>query len=221
MLLFTDDVKLYYVIPSKSNSDLLQAELLRLQVWSSKNGLPLNPSKWEVISFSHGVQINSQPYILLDDELERVQHIRGLGVVLDASLNFDQQLEAVVSNCLRLFGFIRNVTLDFTNPLMIAYLYNTLVLPILTYCIPIWCPKTEAALKELVAIENKFFRYASTKTTNPMHYFNHDYTQIRSLLKIESLKSQIKKIDYLVAFIGKLLMLRPNSITSAIQPPLG
>ena len=54
-----------------------------------------------------------------------------------------------------------------------------LVLPILTYCITIRCPKTNIALKELVAIEHKFLRYASSKTTNPMHYFDHDYTEIR------------------------------------------
>ena len=33
-----------------------------------------------------------------------------------------------------------------------------------------------------------------------MHYFDRDYTQVRALLKIESIRSQIRKIDYLVAF---------------------
>ena len=101
----------------------------------------------------------------------------------------------------RLFGFIRNVTLSFINPHTILYSYKMLVLPILTYCITIlWCPETNITLKELVAIEHKFLKYASSKTINPMHYFDHVYTQIWALLKIESLRSQIRKIDYLVAF---------------------
>ena len=33
-----------------------------------------------------------------------------------------------------------------------------------------------------------------------MHFFDHDHTQIRSLLKVESLKSLIRKLDYIVAF---------------------
>ena len=61
---------------------------------------------------------------------------------MDATLNFSYQLKVVVSKGLKLLGFIRNVTLDFSNPHTIAYLYKTLILPILTYCISIWCPKT-------------------------------------------------------------------------------
>ena len=102
---------------------------------------------------------------------------------MDASLNFVDQLKAVFSKCPRLLGFNRNVTLDFSNPHTIVCLYKTLILPILTYCIPIWCSKTETALKKLIAIEYKFLRYVSIKTSNPMHFFDHDYTQIRSLLK--------------------------------------
>ena len=33
-----------------------------------------------------------------------------------------------------------------------------------------------------------------------MHYFYHDYTRIRSVLKLESLRSTIMKIDHLIAF---------------------
>ena len=94
-------------------------------------------------------------------------------------------------------NFIRNVTLDFNNPFTICHLYKTLLL---TYRFPMWRPKTEIDLKNLISIEHEFLRCASTKTPNPMHFFNHDYTQIRSFLKIESFRSTVKKIDYLVAF---------------------
>ena len=65
---------------------------------------------------------------------------------------------------------------------------------------PIWCHKTKSDLKDLVSIEYKFLRYASSKSPNPMHFFEHDHNQIRSLLKIESVRSKIKKIDYSVSF---------------------
>ena len=61
VLLFADDVKLYYVISSNSDSELLQADLSRLEAWSLRNGLPLNPGKCKVISFSQGVCKFSQP----------------------------------------------------------------------------------------------------------------------------------------------------------------
>ena len=101
---------------------------------------------------------------------------------------------------LKIFGFIRNVTIDFNHPQTIAYLYKTLLLPILTYCLPIWRPRTEASLKELISIEHKFLRYASSETSSPMHFFDHDYTQIRNVLSLQSLRSLILEIYYLVAY---------------------
>ena len=44
ILLFADDVKLFFVVSSESDSDLLEGEFLKLQVWSMSNGLPVNPS---------------------------------------------------------------------------------------------------------------------------------------------------------------------------------
>ena len=61
--------------------------------------------------------------------------------------------------------------------------------------------KIETDLKELISIEHKFLRYASSITSNPIcTFFDHDYTQIRSLFKIESLRSIIKKTDNVVAY---------------------
>ena len=86
-------------------------------------------------------------YLLSNTELDRVEQIKDLGVVMDASLSFDEQLKSVINKCLRILGFIRNVTIDFSNPFTIIYLYKTLLLPIVTYSIPIWCTKTEKDLK--------------------------------------------------------------------------
>ena len=59
-------------------------------------------------------------------ELDRVEQIKDLGVVMDASLSFNEQLKSVINKCLRISGFIRNVTIDFSNPFKIIYLYKTL-----------------------------------------------------------------------------------------------
>ena len=89
LLLFADDLNLYYVISSNIDSELLQAELSSLETWYLRNGLPLNPGRCKIISFSQDVRKFSQPYIVLENELERVESIRDLGVVLDTSLKFE------------------------------------------------------------------------------------------------------------------------------------
>ena len=200
VLLFADDVKLYVTVTEERHALLLQREVQKLHLWSVRNGLQINLNKCRVISFYHGLQKISAHYFIAETELDRVDQLRDLGVIMDSSLSFKEQLKVVVNKCLKIFGFIRNVTLDFKNASTIIYLYKTLILPIMTYCISIWCPKTENRLKDLIAIEHKVLRYASTKTSQPMHFFNHDYTEIRAQLKVMSLKQIIKKIDYLVAF---------------------
>ena len=123
---------------------------------------------------------------------------------MDKSLSYREQLQVFIKKCIKIIGFIRNVTTDFNNPQTIVFLYKILLLlvllNILTYCIPIWCPKTETSLKELISIEHKVLRYTSTKTSSPVHYFDDDYTQIRTKLGLQSIRSLILEIDYLVAY---------------------
>ena len=68
------------------------------------------------------MSVYTAQYKLANFELERVDHIRDLGVIMDKSLSYRDQLQVVVKKCLRIFGFIRNVTIDFNNHQTIAYL---------------------------------------------------------------------------------------------------
>ena len=77
-----------------------------------------------MISFCQGEYLYNGQYKLAQIELERVHHIRDLGVIMDKSLSYREQLQVVVKKCLRILGFIRNVTIDFNNPQTIAYLYK-------------------------------------------------------------------------------------------------
>ena len=150
VLLYADDIKLLFLVRSERDAVTLQRELEGLLRWSVSNGLPINLSKCKVISFCVGECPFSTHYKLGNIELERVDQIRDLGVIMDKSLSFREQSQVVVKKCLRIFGFIRNVTIDFNNLFTISYLYKILLLPIITYCIPIWYPKTENSLKELI-----------------------------------------------------------------------
>ena len=59
--------------------------------------------------------------------------IRDLGVYLDSSLSFVNHVDYVISKSSRLIGFIKRSTSDFSNITSIIHLYNSLVLPNLTY----------------------------------------------------------------------------------------
>ena len=132
-------------------------------------------------------------YSIDSQVLEKVEAIRDLGVIYDSSLFFDSQVKAVVKkyHVLSVTCFIRNITLDFLNVSILAHLYKSLSLPILTYSSSAWFPQTRTDFDQLIAIEHKFLRFASRKTSNPMHFFDHDYTEICRALRITELAKSV------------------------------
>ena len=99
-------------------------------------------------------------------------------MVFDGKMTFGNQIEIVVNKCLRTLGFIKNVSGDFRSASTLVKLYKSLLVPILTFCSPIWLPHTEAAMGEIVSIEHKFLRFVSRLTPTPMRFYDHDYTPI-------------------------------------------
>ena len=110
VLLFADDAKLFITVTKKRHVTLLQGEVQKLHLWSIRNGLQINVTNCRVISFYHGLQQSSSHYSVTETELERVYQLRDLGVIMDSYLSFKGQLKAVVNKCLKIFGFVRNVT---------------------------------------------------------------------------------------------------------------
>ena len=121
------------------------------------------PSILKNIYICWGTRIFKVNYSIDSQILDRVQTIRDLGVIYDSSLSFDQRTKSVVTKCLEILGFIRNVTLDFRNVSTLVYLYKSLLLPVLTYSSSVWFPQTATDFYQLISIEHKFLRFASRK----------------------------------------------------------
>ena len=79
----------------------MQGELDRLLELSVCNGLPINLNKDEVISFCQGDYLYNAQHKLAKIELERVDHIRDLGVIMDKSLSCTDQMQVVVKKFFR------------------------------------------------------------------------------------------------------------------------
>ena len=200
LLKYADDAKLFLAVASREDTIMLQSDLDRFHAWSMRNGLSINFEKSKLITFSRGTRIFEVNYSIDSKILDRVQTIRDLGVIYDSALSFDQQTESVVTKCLKILGFIRNVTLDFRNVSTLVYLYKSLLLPILTYSSSVWFPQTATDFDQLISIEHKFLRFASRKTQKPMHYFDHEYTEIRKALGITELRKLFKRFDCIVSY---------------------
>ena len=200
ILLYADDVKLYSIIFSPLDAISLQKDLDRLHAWALRNGLQVNLSKSNIISFSRNLLDPRYEYSIDSSPLVRADSVRDLGVTYGSTLSFDTQITQYVKKCTRLLGFIRNVTFDFRNASTLVYLYKTLILPSLTCCASIWEPHTQNNLSLLKAVEHKFLRFASRKTAAPMHYFYHGFTNIRQILRLPKLETLLARQNCIVSF---------------------
>ena len=118
--------------------------------------------------------------------------------------------------------------MDFRNASTLAHLYKSLILPILTCSSSLWFPQTSTDFYQLIEIEHKFLRFASRKTQNPMHFFDHDYTEMRRVLGITDFRYLFKRFDCMVSYkiSNKLFtsekiseLFKPRTITYFLRDP--
>lgn len=96
-LSYADDLKLFLRIRSTADCLYLQQQLDLFASWCSLNGMVVNPTKCSIITFSRKKRSIAFPYSLLGTSLERVDHIKDLGVFLDSQLSFKQHISYTVS----------------------------------------------------------------------------------------------------------------------------
>ena len=170
----------------------------------------VNAHKCHFMSFCpwHSMHCMGLVTLLLTKEFDST---KDLGVCVDSSLQFKRQISFIVKKFLRILGLIKNVSRDFRSASTLVKLYKPLLLPILTYCLSIWLPHTQLAMGELISIEHKFLRFVSKLTPVQMHFFDHDYTSIRSYLNFMPLRLIfLRNIYYILPFYISHKFPRPH-----------
>ena len=124
-------------------SIVLNKDLKQLQSWTHLNELCIHSVKTECILFGIQRRIASDtlpdgPFSLfLGDKPKNQAHYKHLGVLIDANLNFKQQVDKLlvkISKRIGVLGRIRNnLTVDAANKV-----YQSLLLPVMDYCDVAW-----------------------------------------------------------------------------------
>ena len=76
-----------------------------------------------------------------DSVLVQRQVLRDLGVLISPNLKFEDYISNVISTACKGVGFIRRNSKGFTS-VVLAHLFKTLVVPVLTFASVIWRPRT-------------------------------------------------------------------------------
>ena len=138
MLLFADDIKIFRAIDKVDECSLLQHDINTVSSWCSANGLRINPTKTNVISYSRRqVQVQFL-YKLHGDPITQVSTVRDLGVYIDESLSFKHHIERAANEAMKFLGLITRISKEFTNPSCYLSLFRAIVRSRLEYCSVVW-----------------------------------------------------------------------------------
>ncbi|XP_055522955.1 uncharacterized protein LOC129717137 [Wyeomyia smithii] len=99
-------------------------------------------------------------YNLTGVQLQRVDHVKDLGIILDTKITFKQHVSFIIAKASRQLGLIIRMTRDFRNIHCLVSLYNSLVRSCLEYCCPVWVPYYNNSIHRIESIQRRFTRFA-------------------------------------------------------------
>ena len=124
-----------------------------------------------------------------NQELEKVDFIKDIGIIYQSNFEFDMQLNAVTSKPFKMLAFLKRSTKEFSFGKSLIYLYKTIVRPILLFGSIILSSSKITLITELESVQHKFLRYFAYKTGKPMHFDEHDYSEIALSCNLMSIRS--------------------------------
>lgn len=162
-LSYADDLKIFLRICSVADCLYLQQQLDSFASWCSLNGMVVNPTKCSIITFSRKKQPITFDYSLLGTKIERVNHIKDLGVFLDSQLTYKQHISYTVSKASTTLGFIFRIAKNFSDIYCLKSLYCSLVRSTLEYGSAVWSPIYNNGAERIESVQRRFLRFALRK----------------------------------------------------------
>lgn len=93
----------------------------------------MNVPKGKIISFSEKRTSLLQNYYLNGVELDRVNHVKGLGINFDQSFSFNKHYAYMPNKASSMLGFISRCYKDFNHPLALKSLNCAFVRSVFVY----------------------------------------------------------------------------------------
>lgn len=138
--------------------------LAKIAIWLNSHLLSLNTTKTKYIAFTkykntqpglhHSLRIHSchnPPSNITNcscNEVEKVSHIRYLGIMVDQRLSWHTHIETVMSRIRKLIWIFKTLRYV-TSKTLLNQIYVSLAQSVLVYCIPVWGGATKTKILEL------------------------------------------------------------------------
>ncbi|CAH2011323.1 unnamed protein product [Acanthoscelides obtectus] len=197
-LIYADDVKIYLPLSDNNSTLKIQSDLDQFVKWSEENRMILNTDKCKYIQFSKSNNNIVSSYHINNTQLQNVNVVKDLGVIFDSKVTFYQNIEVIRNKALKMLGFIKRNTSEFTNIGAIVTLYTSLVRSHLENCSSVWSPYYVTYQDMLDGVQRKFLRYIAYKKHISIE--NLDYNALEKELRIGSLRARRDSADIIFAY---------------------
>ena len=154
-------------------NEAINSDLKKLETWLQGNKLSLNVAKTHSMLIStkqKGSSLRSRNEALelkiRDNELVVVQKTKYLGVQIDCSLDWKEQVNAVATKVSRANGFLRHAK-SFLPKASLKTLYTGIVEPDFRYCCPVWGCAGSTNINQLQKLQNRAARIITNSSLTP------------------------------------------------------
>ena len=173
--LFADDSTLtcsFKNTPADQIKLKINSELSKINNWLFQNRIKINAQKSNFISFSYRKPLQLNSLIIGTDTINEVQTTKFLGIILDQNLNFKSHINYIQSKLSRSVGILYK-TSSLLPQNILKMLYNSLILPYITYGIESWFGASRTSSGAVEVLQKKAVRaiYNLPYNSHTIEYF--------------------------------------------------
>ena len=218
---YADDHSIYDAFDANSSVNMcttiqnLEACLVQVNDWMNLNRLKMNTGKTEFMLLGFRAQLakcDLDCIKVCDDEVERVQSLKYLGVYLDSQLNFKDQIKAKCKTCSINLYYIRQIR-QYISTKNCQQLVQSLVISHIDYANALYYGLPAITLAPLQRIMNQAAKIvlqkdredSATEAMRALHWLPIAY---RSQFKIACLVYQALFVDVTPQYLKDLLVVQ-------------
>ena len=188
-ILFADDTNLFLASNDQLNiSNILNAELEKVNSWFLANKLLINFSKTNYMIFkpqNKRIDENLINVFIDNNHINKVTSVKFLGVRIDSKLLWKEHITDISLKISSITGVLNRLKSTLPLPVLLK-LYNSMILPYLTYCNIIWGKCASYLLQKLFLLQKRAIRII---TNSPYLAHTNDLFSKLKVLNIYKLHS--------------------------------
>ena len=234
--LYVDDGRLAVAsLKLSTNAKILALGFTAARRWLKSRGLSMDEIKRELQHYSWRTRHEATPSVVIqsvDPDVAPIiikpsKHLKWLGITYDPKLTFNKHVELVVKKGNRALSLLKMLgnSLRGLHQLHFRTLYNTCVLPVMTFCSTVWYAGSKTHASAIQTVQNKAARIISGAfKTTPVAALATLCSLVPVHLYLEYLSDRAvnrwNKLDERNPVICRLPTARRNGEEASAAPPI-